>query len=63
MVVISITAEYATEITEAFSLFDTDGRGCLPSSQLGSVLRSFGQNPTEAELIEMNKDISTDGKT
>lgn len=38
---------------EVFSLFDEDGDGQIFTEQLGAVMRSLGQNPTEAELAEL----------
>ena len=31
---------------EAFSVFDKDGDGTINSSELATVMRSLGQNPT-----------------
>ena len=39
------------EFKEAFSLFDKDGDGTISINELGTVLRSLGQNPTEQELL------------
>jgi len=47
------TEEQIAEFKEAFSLFDRDGDGNITTKELGTVLRSLGQNPTEAELKEM----------
>lgn len=38
------------QLQEAFSLFDKDGNGSIPANQLGTVMRSIGQGPTETEL-------------
>lgn len=37
-----------SEFKEAFSLFDKDGDGTITTKELGTVMRSLGQNPTEA---------------
>ena len=56
------------EYKEAFALFDADGDGTITSKELGVVMRSLGQTPTEAELKEMiaevdaNKDGTIDFK-
>ena len=42
--------EQIAEFKEAFSLFDKDGDGIITTKELRTVMRSFGQNPTEAEV-------------
>lgn len=51
-----------SEFKEAFSLFDKDGDGTICSKELGTVMRSLGQNPTEAELQDMINEVDADGK-
>ena len=51
-----------SEFKEAFSLFDKDGDGCITTKELGVVMRSLGQNPTEAELQDMINEVDADGK-
>ena len=51
------------EFKEAFSLFDKDGDGTITTKELGTVMRSLGQNPTEAELQDMINEVDADGKT
>ena len=41
---------FIPEIQETFSLFDTRGDNKIAASQLGDVLRSLNQNPTEQEI-------------
>ena len=50
-----------SEYKEAFSLFDKDGDGTITSKELGTVMRSLGQKPTEAELEEMISQVDADG--
>jgi calmodulin len=57
----NLTDEQVAEFKEAFSLFDRDGDGKITSKELGTVMRSLGQNPTEAELQEMINEVDTDG--
>ncbi|CAL4946913.1 unnamed protein product [Urochloa decumbens] len=49
------------EFKEAFSLFDKDGNGCITTKELGTVMRSLGQNPTEEELQDMINEVDADG--
>ena len=50
------------EYKEAFSLFDRDGDGTITTEELGAVMRSLGQHPTESELQDMINEVDTDGK-
>ena len=52
---------YVEEFREAFSLFDKNGDGTISSTELGTVMRSLGQNPTENELQDMINEIDVDG--
>ncbi|XP_035693466.1 calmodulin-like protein 1 [Branchiostoma floridae] len=56
-----MTEEQIAEFKEAFSLFDKDGNGSITTGELGTVMRSLGQNPTEAELRDMVNEIDADG--
>eukprot|EP01091_Cochliopodium_minus_P010477 TRINITY_DN277_c0_g2_i1.p1 TRINITY_DN277_c0_g2~~TRINITY_DN277_c0_g2_i1.p1 ORF type:complete len:147 (-),score=52.94 TRINITY_DN277_c0_g2_i1:50-490(-) len=55
-----LTEEQISEFKEAFSLFDKNGDGNITSQELGTVMRSLGQNPTEAELSEIIKSLDSD---
>lgn len=39
----------------------TDGDGTITTKELGTVMRSLGQNPTEAELQEMVNEVDVNG--
>ncbi|XP_012617817.1 calmodulin-like [Microcebus murinus] len=46
-----LAEEQTTEFKEAFSLFDKDGDGTITTKELGTVMRSLGQNPTDADNV------------
>ena len=54
---------FFSEFREAFALFDKDGDGTITTVELGTVMRSLGQNPTEQELHDMINEVDEDGKT
>merc|ERR1712233_104878 len=56
-----LTEEQIAEFKEAFSLFDKDGDGTITTKELGTVMRSLGQTPTEAELQDMINEVDADG--
>ncbi|KAL3846942.1 hypothetical protein ACJMK2_017882 [Sinanodonta woodiana] len=56
-----LTQEQLDEFKEAFNMYDKDGDGTITTKELGTVMRSMGQNPTEAELISMIADVDVDG--
>lgn len=56
-----LTEEQVAEFKEAFMLFDKDSDGRITSSELGIVMRSLGQRPTETELRNMVTLVDTDG--
>eukprot|EP01133_Synstelium_polycarpum_P012855 gene12855-15097_t len=42
---------------DAFNLFDKDKDGKISVQELGTVMRSVGSNPTQAELKDMIKEV------
>ena len=39
------------EYREVFSFFDRDGGGTITTVELGQVMRTFGWNPSEGDLL------------
>ena len=56
-----LTDEQLAQFEEAFTMFDKDGDGTITTKELGTVMRSLGQNPTEAELQDMINEVDADG--
>lgn len=56
-----LTEEQIAEFKGAFSLFDKDSDGQITDKELGTVMQSLGQNPTEAELQDMINEVDADG--
>ncbi|KAK2861213.1 hypothetical protein FQN49_004433 [Arthroderma sp. PD_2] len=50
----------STNYKEAFSLFDKRGTGRVSLESLGDLLRACGQNPTLAEISDLEKGIGGD---
>jgi len=57
----SMTEEQIEEFKEAFNLFDKNGDGTITPKQLGTAMRSFGQNPTDDQLRDMTNEVDCDG--
>lgn len=57
----NLTEEQIAEFREAFNLFDKDGDGNITTKELGTCMRSLGQNPTEGELNNIACEIELNG--
>uniref|UniRef100_A0A8C2V4R1 EF-hand domain-containing protein n=1 Tax=Chinchilla lanigera TaxID=34839 RepID=A0A8C2V4R1_CHILA len=55
-----LNEEQVAEFKEAFSLFAKDGDGTITTKELGTVMRSLGQNPAEAELQDAINEVDAD---
>ncbi|KYK59241.1 hypothetical protein DCS_00371 [Drechmeria coniospora] len=53
-------AAASTNYKEAFALFDKRGNGRVTVDSLGDLLRACGQNPTLAEIQELEKNAGSD---
>lgn len=49
------------DLKEAFAMFDINGDGTIELHELQQVMRKLGQNPSEAELIEMINSVDDNG--
>ena len=54
--------EEVEQYREAFSLFDKNGDGKVSTKELGTIMRSLGQNPSEAELKDIVANVDKNGK-
>ena len=52
-----LTEDQIACYSEAFTLFDTDLDGKIPPRDLGLVMRSLGQNPSEADLVVLISEL------
>ena len=58
----TVSPDEIEQFKEAFSLFDKDGDGTVSTKELGSIMRSLGQNPTETELKDIIANVDKNGK-
>lgn len=56
----NLTDEQIAEFKEAFQIFDKDGDGSITTKELGTVMRSLGQNPSDDEIRQMIIDVDED---
>lgn len=56
----SQSQQASTNYKEAFSLFDKRGNGRVALESLGDLLRACGQNPTLAEISDLEKSVGGD---
>jgi len=56
-----LTDEQVQEFKEAFSLFDKDNDGTITTTELGTVMKSLGQNPSDSDLLDMINEVDADG--
>lgn len=56
----TLSEEEVEKLWEAFKVFDADGSGVISSEELGQVMRSLGQSPSDTELRYMIKEVDVD---
>ena len=57
----SLSEETKADYMDAFNMFDTNHDGTITSQKLGELMRKLGQNPTEADLIQMIEAVAKPG--
>ncbi|KAL2830133.1 hypothetical protein BJY01DRAFT_227466 [Aspergillus pseudoustus] len=55
-----LTPDQIAQFREVFNVFDKDGTGDITATELGEVMRSLGQNPTETELQDIIDELDVD---
>ncbi|PKU71850.1 calmodulin-like [Dendrobium catenatum] len=55
-----LTSAEIAHLKEVFNLFDKNGDGFITSEELGTVMRSLGQNPTELQLKNTISEFDAD---
>ena len=60
-VVMRLTESQLEEFRETFNAFDKDMGGTIDGDELGDLMRTLGQEPTEMELEKMIKLADADG--
>jgi len=56
----SLSPEELTSYRDAFSTFDINGDGRISTSELGTILRSLGRTPSDAEVQQIVAKIDQD---
>ena len=57
----NLTDEKIQEFKEAFKIFDKDKDGYITIKELGEIMKSLGQIPSESELHDMVNEVDIDG--
>merc|ERR1719242_1373129 len=57
----SLTSEDLHILQEAFTVYDKNNDGTITTKELSTVMRSLGQNPTDAEVQDMINEVDVDG--
>lgn len=53
--------DFETEMRNAFKVFDKDGSGTISADEIFQVMKSFGENLSEADIKMMVKEVDKDG--
>ena len=57
----SLTSEDLQILQEAFTVYDKNNDGTITTKELSTVMRSLGQNPTDAEVQDIINEVDVDG--
>merc|ERR1711907_531506 len=60
--VAGLTDAQKADLSEAFTLFDTDGSGAIDASELCTAMAALGFNPKKSEIDKMVREMEKDGK-
>jgi len=56
-----LTEENIGIYKDTFDSYDSDSDGSVNTKEVGQILRALGQNPSEAELVELVNYVDKDG--
>lgn len=59
--ILQLSEQQIVEFHEAFAAYDKNRDGVITAKELGEVMRSLGENPTETELLRIIDEVDLDG--
>ena len=60
--IVDIALLLFAEFKQSFHMFDQNGDGKITLSELGNVMRTLGQNPSESDLKQMIRELDSDSE-
>ena len=51
------SSTFVVEYRNAFNLYDREGKGRVPSRELGTVMRAVGYNPTQQHVQQLLNEV------
>ncbi|KPI38553.1 Calmodulin [Cyphellophora attinorum] len=55
-----LSQEEVQAFKDVFAMFDKDGSGTITANELGDIMRSLGQKPSDSELEDMINEVDAD---